>query len=941
MKFAAVFTALPLALLLVLANASAADVPHDRQQAARAQREQAAVLLGQGAFTRAAPLLASSLQVLEPTLDAGGDELARHLELLARARYGEGRFAESEGLLQRALGMRSQRHGEKSPEAAGSLHELGVVLGEMGKYELSDQYFGRALAIRESVFGAQGLPVAQTLNAMAVRLLARGRVNEAEALWQRALVILEAHGGTDHPDVGLILSNLGSVTSRRGRLDLAIPLFERAAATIEKVSGPEHPDLASALNNLAVAHAQDGKPDLAEPLMRRALAIQQKARGDNHPEVSLAMQNLAGVFADVGRMEEAIVLYRQSLVIDERVLGPDHPSLAEGLINLAVQLDFDAGSEGAAEAERLFDRALDIQTRALGPGHPEVGRVLSEKSVFLTLSGRTEEAMVAVRRAKAIQAAHWRTVTSLQQRHAEDERRAMSEAMHGHLEIQARASGLDYDTPEEVAESFEFGQWANVSTVGATMAQVSARLSRGQDGLAKAIRARQDALESLVEAEEALLGAVSLPAAERDRAGEQALRAQIDRHRATVEQGSRELQQAFPRYGELTNPEPVPLVEAQTLLGEDEALVVYTISPRRVHAWVLRSTGAMAFLLKAKPDDVDSQVRFLRARLQPNANGELPAFTAATSSQLHAMVFAPLAAGLEGARRVFVVPDGALQSLPFSLLGSEGRWLAEKHAFAVLPSVGALRALRAAESAVVAPLPFAGFGAPDLLGSPTGLRNLDAKSIYGANGGKRALADVALLRLAPPLPETADELNALAKLLGAGNDSVFLSDQATEARIKSADLSRYRLLAFATHGITAGELEGWAEPGLVLTPPAAATDEDDGYLSASEVAQLELNADWVLLSACNTAAPDGAPGAEGLTGLAQGFFYAGARSLLVSNWAVASGSTRDLVIATVSRYAANPEAGKPEALQAAMLDMLSRPDTAHPFHWAPFSVVGE
>ena len=141
------------------------------------------------------------------------------------------------------------------------------------------------------------------------------------------------------------------------------------------------------------------------------------------------------------------------------------------------------------------------------------------------------------------------------------------------------------------------------------------------------------------------------------------------------------------------------------------------------------------------------------------------------------------------------------------------------------------------------------------------------------------------------LPETADELKAIAATLKAGTASLHLGESATETRVKSLDLSRSRNLAFATHGLMAGELKGFAEPALVLTPPEEGSELDDGLLTASEIAQLKLNADWVILSACNTAAADGTPGAEGLSGLAKAFFYAGARSLLVSHWAVSSEAT--------------------------------------------------
>ncbi len=171
-----------------------------------------------------------------------------------------------------------------------------------------------------------------------------------------------------------------------------------------------------------------------------------------------------------------------------------------------------------------------------------------------------------------------------------------------------------------------------------------------------------------------------------------------------------------------------------------------------------------------------------------------------------------------------------------------------------------------------------------------------------------------------------------------------LGAQATEAAIKalsrSKELGRYKVIHLNTHGALAGELNGTAEPGLVLTPPTKETDEDEGYLSASEITELKLDADWVVLSACNTAAGDSKT-AEALSGLARAFFYAGTRSLLVSHWAVYAQSTAHLVSAAVG---GPTKADRAKALQKAMLEMIDKPPRsvwAHPTYWAPFILVGE
>jgi CHAT domain-containing protein len=301
---------------------------------------------------------------------------------------------------------------------------------------------------------------------------------------------------------------------------------------------------------------------------------------------------------------------------------------------------------------------------------------------------------------------------------------------------------------------------------------------------------------------------------------------------------------------------------------------------------------------------------------------------------------------------IMVVPDGPLASLPMGLLiaapapvdrqgGAYARaeWLAKKYAFSTLPSEASLRALRVFAKRAAGVDPFQGFGDPVLegQGSARGAAQL-AKMM--PRGG---VADVTEVRKLAPLPETALELGAFARLLGASAQSVHTGAAATEANVKRMDLSRSRVVAFATHGLVAGDFGNLLEPALALTPPAKGSELDDGLLTASEIAQLRLNADWVILSACNTAASDGSPGGEGLSGLAKAFFYAGSRTLVVSHWPVASGPTV-LLTTRMFRESVAPGVGKAEALRRSMLALINdaqHPELAHPIFWAPFVIVGE
>ena len=261
----------------------------------------------------------------------------------------------------------------------------------------------------------------------------------------------------------------------------------------------------------------------------------------------------------------------------------------------------------------------------------------------------------------------------------------------------------------------------------------------------------------------------------------------------------------------------------------------------------------------------------------------------------------------------------------------------------MLPSVSSLKALRGSGTNVSskAPKSFMGFGDP-LLGNVIADNKYIPSSAELLSRG--VVADVEEVRQLSRLPETDKELRSIARTLGAPSDSVYLREEATESKVKSLELFQSRILAFATHGLVSGEMKGLAEPALVLTPPEVGTEKDDGLLTASEVALLKLDADWVILSACNTASGDGKPGAEGLSGLARSFFYAGARSLLVSHWPVETNSAVELTTGIFEEMKTNPEIGRAEALRRSrtrLINNQANPEYAHPYFWAPFVVVGE
>ena len=439
----------------------------------------------------------------------------------------------------------------------------------------------------------------------------------------------------------------------------------------------------------------------------------------------------------------------------------------------------------------------------------------------------------------------------------------------------------------------------------------------------------------------------------------------------------------FPEYYTRAANAALDTSTAQRLLAPHEAVLLIAQSPFGTQTMAITSTTLkwsratwsnerLVGAIKRLQWDVGQEVGVDAATSAQweNEGGGGYAFDRGTAFALYQQLVAPVADVLVGKREVFVIAGGVLTSLPLGILvsqrplGADGdpkalratHWFADDFGLSVIPSLQSLQFLREERGRLRSSSEaFAGYGDPALSGAAEdqrgrsnkpGMRRRIFQVGQPRSGG--GITNVAEIRSLPRLPGTARELEQMRLALGAPPSAVHTGERATEADFRAADLHRIGILALATHGLMGGELIDRAEPGLVFTPPAAGSDEDDGLLTASEVSTLKLDADWVILSACNTASGDGNEGAPGLSGLARAFFYAGARNLLVSHWPVRDDVASQITVDVIRRQRADPDLSRSKALRAAMRAIRNNAshDTAsdswsHPNAWAPFSLIGD
>jgi tetratricopeptide (TPR) repeat protein/CHAT domain-containing protein len=919
---------------------------------------------GQGKYEQAEPLIKRSLTIWEAALGPDHSYVALALNNLANLYKAQGQYELVEPLLKRALAIIEKNFGPDHAEVGSALNGLAELYRAQGQYAKAEPVYRRSQSIVEKAMGPDHPNLALSLNNLALLYGNQGEYVQAEASFKRALSIIEKALGPDHPTVAMVLGNYAELYRNQGRFELAEPLQKRTLDVVEKALGPDHPTVALSLNNLALVYSAQNKHSEAAPLLKRSLAILEKALGPDHPDVAANLGNVATNLVEQGQYAQAEPLLLRSLAIREKVLGLDHVDIAVTLNNLARLY---ARRGQPAQGEPLLKRALAIAEKALGSDHPNVAVYLNALAGHYEQQGRHGEALLFVRKSTAI---HRKRIVA-----GGTSDSAIREAIRNRRNFFAHLLMLSTNPNKEpidqiTDESLQLAQLANASGTASAIAKMTARFVRGDDALAGLIKRKQDAGDRRDRGEAQLVIASGKPPAQRSAEGENALRADIVAASKEIESIDNELARRFPEYQELTRPEPATVNQVRALLKPGEAMLVFS-----GFTWVIRQDGAVFLPLIAGLGDVKNKVAKIRAEMEFDASGSLGPVSVQVLHDLYQSLFVSVLPHLDGIKHLMIVTTGPLQSLPFSMLVAskppeiksdedyrQVDWLAKHYAISVLPSVGSIQAFRQFAKLATAQEPFAGFGDP-IIGEPVGvtrsartpraergktnIATLFRKTPMSAASSADQIgevADVDAIRNAPRLPETADELRAIADVLKADRKSLWLQENATETKIKQLDLSKYRTIAFATHGVMAGEIQGIGEPGLILTPPAKGSVDDDGYLSAGEIAKLKLNADWVILSACNTAASDGTPGAEGLSGMAKAFFYAGARSLLVSHWPVASEATVPLTTGMLREYETNPGQGKAEAHRKAMLALMNTPDHpeyGHPLFWAPFVVVGE
>ena len=844
-------------------------------------------------------------------------------------------------------------------------------------------------------YGVYATSFTATLEEGAARIAeARGRFADAEAGYRRAAQLYSetigymskwpsappAEDYERQSDYQLALEGRAKVKLGRtgeGEADVRRALLSR----LSKV-GKYHADTATTLGFFVYVLQEQGRYEDAEKLQRQVLDIYKGlGYGDDSGQLVSAQLVLASLLSMQRHYDDAGRIYDQADRWTTNWEPARRDATLSGLSRMIVSINQGNPETALDVAKRTFDRA-----RARS-GDDALNTIVSRGflAVALTRNGKREEAYRYFTDAipKIIEGISGSGDADSGTTAAAGEAR-LRFIMESYFSLLSRNPQLS--TNGAAAETFAFSDAARGQAVQRALQASSVRSAAKNPELAQLVRVSQDSEKQLGAAIATENNLLSQPSEERDAATLKQVQAQIQKLQAARAQADKDIAQKFPDYGSLTKPAAPTPDAIQAALTDDEALISFYFGRFEGFVWVVRRSVPITFSrIGLNAAQLETEVNKLREALEPKAAmiSDIPAFDVARASALYDKLLKPVEAAWKPAKRLVVVTNGALGLLPLSLLPTASAeisrdddplfssyrkvpWLARTHAVSLMPSASALVTLRRLPPAKPGRAELVAFGDPlfsqdeadeAVKNQPT-TQVADAGSVTRGVPLKRrsspqldgvASADLAML---PRLPDTADELKSIALALQADpTKALHLGKDANEQVVKSMDLSGVKVLAFATHGLVPGELDGLTQPALALSAPAVAGVDGDGLLTMEEILTLKLDADWVVLSACNTGAGSGA-GAEAASGLGHAFFYAGTKALLVTNWSVHSESARELVSDLFKRQATDPKLARSEALRQAMMALVDGPGYmgsdgktafayAHPLFWAPYSIIGD
>ncbi len=849
--------------------------------------------------------------------------------------------------------------------------EIGVLAGRVSAEAAPALAPGQADALLASrlaaqSFGAGDIGQYQQLVQAGTRANLAESFIPAERAYRAALALQQKALGQTDPNTALPMMLVALQLSNQGRTAEADETFARAARLADKASDPtalprlQHYRALNAINETKpaealplLASAEAGYTKLLPPDMltlRPArvsgpIAVSHRTgTGDTSADTMLLEPDQQAALI-------GIVETRRYQAIALRELG--RADEANAMIRSAEDLASARGLSQRNLTARLSRTASLVEDRTeQGSGYG--GMQLASRDFALAQPGTRPLAQTyLLRGAQDVQAGSIglalelcrRGISLLRELKAGTSMQLMAPCLGAYA---AQAKAVPGQQQALWGEMFAASQLVQGGITIQQIALASARLSESAKDprVGAAIRRQQDASLALAE-----LQRRADTAADRSRGGAaetlkpEELAAQVTAAQASLADADGALQAAAPNYGQLVQ-EVASAADVFTALAPGEAFASMVLSEGGGWVFVLRDGHIAVAPTLAGSTAIATLVKQVRGTIEPTG-ATPPPFDIAAAQAIYTDTLGQAAGALEGAKSLVVAPVGPLLSLPFEVLLTgpatqdalgTAPWLVQKLAIAHVPAPANFVSLRKVASTSRASQPWYGFG--DF--RPVTLAQAERTFPAGAcEDSAKLFAGL------PPLPFAKRELTAARLLLGGSAGDELEGAAFNAPRVVQQDLRPFRVLHFATHALLPSDLRCQTEPAIVTSSPPGAANANGALLTSSEITTMNLDADVVILSACNSGGPNGTTSGESLSGLARAFFYAGARALMVTHWSVNDQAAALLVAGTLQRMRAGDSLGVAGALRGSQLALLHDAGRdlpaalAHPFYWAPFALVGE
>ncbi len=804
------------------------------------------------------------------------------------------------------------------------LMAAGAIANRTQNYISAEKAYRAAYAVQQKILGPGNPNTASALMHQAVQLSNQGRYPEADALFARAEPLVNSPEISDKASRARLSHYRALNLINQDKLADALVLLAQAERDYALL-------LPAKLLTSRSAPAAGASGVLAERLADQDLLTDPVAEGALMGVIEMR-RNRANIYKWMGRLPESQASAESAAEL-ARARGWSQPVVMARLLRTSAEISRAEGHDDAA-LSALAQSATAFK-RFMPGARPGADTELL-RAAILVRGGRAADALDGCREAQA----------TLQSLRAGTSTVLIEPCLAAYAAVASQDSGR---AQALLAEMFEAAQLGQSGITSQQIARATARLAETarDPRVGEAIRRREDASGRLAELyrERDTLEAARRAGAQPNANAAEALDKKVAEALTAEADADTTLQVASPNYGQLVQ-QVVKTRDVLAILRPGEAFAATVLGDTSGWVFLLRDGKVAVAPIEGGAQRMGELVTRARAGIEPTSGSQPPAFDTQAALALYNAVLGGVARELDGATSLTVVPSGPLLSYPFAALLTgpaepnalpEAPWLIRRMAVTHVPAAANFVALRKIAGGSRARNPWFGFG--DF--RPVSLKQAQASFPAGT------CADSArLLAGLPLLPGARDELAQARAVMGAGASDELLGLAFTAAAVRQAALRDFRVLHFATHALLPTDLACEDEPAIVASGLPDAPNASGALLSASSVAQLQLDADAVILSACNTGGPNGGAAGESLSGLARSFFYAGARSLLVTHWPVNDQITRILVVNTLKNYHENPARGLAEALGDAQRGLIGQAKgdlaaLAHPYYWAPLALIGE